>query len=265
MAAHPDSKPTKVTLGLVLSWVFGVIFGLAGLTATFQGSFGFGVPLVLAAVVLLPPIRKFIQDKLSIELSTGLLTVIVVVLLVISVVNTPTDDLAPRSAGDGDSLAAKSPTTTSGSVQCETGETVRSASECPAVPQLGDRVSSGDFTWTFTKARWGYSVGSDFMRQEPDGVFLVVDVTVENTGTQAAYLSADMVKLVDDRGREFSPDTTAAFYIGDGALSFDRINPGIVKKGVLVYDVPEGVAFARVRLTNGLFGGESHYVNLVTT
>jgi hypothetical protein len=267
MAAKSESQPRKITLGLVLSWFFGVVFALAGFAGTVQGMFGFGIPLLLAGLILLPPVRNAIRDKFSFELSRGLLIVAVLVLMVISVVNTPGDE-STSTSGSGGSLAAETPSenaapANAGPVKCETGETVKTASACPKVLQLGDNVPAGDFTWVFANTRWEESLGSDFLREDADGIFLVVDVTVENTGTKASYLSSDMVKLVDDRGREFSPDTTAGFYMGGSALSFDRINPGIVKRGVIVYDVPEGTTFARVRITNGLFGGESHYVNLL--
>jgi hypothetical protein len=193
------------------------------------------------------------------ELSTGLLVIIVGVLLVISIVNTPssTSAAAPAAPSRNDVSAAPA------SVRCPTGETAKSAAECPRVLGLGDRVAVDELTWTFTGTSRRSALGDAFLNKQADGVFLIVSAEVENTGNRAQYVSADMVKLVDDRGREFAPDTGAAFYLNEPALSFDQINPGIVKKGALVYDVPEDIRVARVRISDGLLSSDTYYVNLL--
>jgi hypothetical protein len=70
-------EPKKITLGLVLAWIFGVIFALGGLGMTFSGSAVAGISLLLAGLLLLPPITKLIREKMNFELSTGLKVTIV--------------------------------------------------------------------------------------------------------------------------------------------------------------------------------------------
>ena len=62
----------KITLGLVFSWIFGVLFGLSGLNFLFSGSIVAGGSLILASLILLPPMNKFVKEKFNFELSKGL-------------------------------------------------------------------------------------------------------------------------------------------------------------------------------------------------
>ena len=105
---------------------------------------------------------------------------------------------------------------------------------------IGDEVVAGDFTWKITKVSTATEIGEyalgNFMGEKADGVFVILDVEVENTGKSAQYLTDSFIKLVDDQNREFSPNTVAAIYLKPqgSALVFEQINPGITKKGKIV-------------------------------
>lgn len=139
------------------------------------------------------------------------------------------------------------------------------APPAPKTYKMGDSINAGDFTWTVTDVTTASTVGSDYMEKQADGIFIILDVQVANTATTAQYLTGDYVKLIDDQGREFSPDTAAAFYLkpAGSALLFDKINPGIVKHGKIVYDVPKGLTVTQLRIT-ALFGSEEYNVALTT-
>ncbi len=73
------------------------------------------------------------------------------------------------------------------------------------------------------------------------------------------------VKLVDDQGREFSPDTEASIWIkpqGSG-LTFEQINPGITKTGKIIYDVPQGLKVANLKISNNLIESSVYDVKLM--
>lgn len=131
---------------------------------------------------------------------------------------------------------------------------------------LGDEIQAGDFNWKVTRFSTTKEIGKDvmgnFFGKKADGIFLILDVEIENTGSSAKYLMNSFVKLVDAQNREFSPDTEAAFYIEPigSALLFEQINPGIKKKGKIVYDVPEGLKFLNVKISSNLV--ESSFSNV---
>jgi len=134
---------------------------------------------------------------------------------------------------------------------------------------LGDSIQAGDFTWKITKSSTATEIGEDlggtFFGEKADGIFIILDVEVENTGKSANYLMDSYLKLVDDQGREFSPDSIAAIYIKPtgSALMFEQVNPGIVKKGKIVFDVPAGLKVANVRISSNLLSSSFYNVKLI--
>lgn len=72
----------KVTLGLILNWGFGVLFAISGLTLLFSELLT-GFFVLLLSGVLLPPVNKFIADKLNFSISGGLKFFVVIVLIIL--------------------------------------------------------------------------------------------------------------------------------------------------------------------------------------
>jgi len=72
----------KITMGLILGWVLGILIGVAGIVTLFSKPLA-GTFLLLAAAILLPPISKLLKEKFNFALSGGLKFVLVVVLLVL--------------------------------------------------------------------------------------------------------------------------------------------------------------------------------------
>jgi hypothetical protein len=127
---------------------------------------------------------------------------------------------------------------------------------------------AGDFTWTITDvtttSEIGQSYGDTFLGEKANGVFVILDVKVENTGKTAKYLSDSYIKLIDDQDREFTASTMDAIYLKPegSALMFEQLNPGIVKTGKIVYDVPKGLKVANVKVTSSLFTTEQYTVKI---
>ena len=134
--------------------------------------------------------------------------------------------------------------------------------------KLGDEIMAGDFKWKLikytTESQIGDDLGNTFFGVKADGQFLIIDVEVENIGKSAQILSDSYVKLIDDKGREFSADTTAAIYLKPtgSALAFDTINPGIIKKGKIVFDVPSGLKIVKIRVASNLLSDTFYNVKL---
>ncbi len=130
---------------------------------------------------------------------------------------------------------------------------------------IGDSIQAGDFTWEITKSSTAKTIGSNpYLKTEASGIYIILDVEVENTGKSAKYLMDSYLKLVDDQGREFSPDTSAAFYLDSNqVLMFEQVNPGIVKKGKIVFDVPENLNVANVRISSNLVSSSFYNVKLI--
>lgn len=70
-----------MTVRLVVSWIFAVVFGLIGLITIFN-SFVMGALFIVAALILLPPANAFAKQKWNFALSGPLKFVIVLILVV---------------------------------------------------------------------------------------------------------------------------------------------------------------------------------------
>lgn len=81
---------TKITIGLVLSWGLGVLAAISGVTLLFSQLLT-GILMLLLAAVLLPPVNKFVADKLHFSISGGLKFVVVIILLGVIGVTMSTD------------------------------------------------------------------------------------------------------------------------------------------------------------------------------
>ena len=60
------------------------------------------------------------------------------------------------------------------------------------------------------------------------------------------------MKLYDSQGREYVEDTQASFYLGDTFPWFDQINPGLTKKGKVVFDVVPNTDY-EIRISSNLY------------
>lgn len=125
------------------------------------------------------------------------------------------------------------------------------------VYNIGDSIQAGDFKWKITMVSTSDEVGSDYVGQKADGIFVILDVEVENTADSAQYFMDSNLKLIDNQGREFSP-STASIYLGDSALIFQQINPGIIKKGKIVYDVPTSDNDFTLKIISNLFESDTY-------
>ncbi|MFO7189836.1 MAG: fumarylacetoacetate hydrolase family protein [Pseudomonadota bacterium] len=82
----------------------------------------------------------------------------------------------------------------------------------------------------------------EYIRKKEKGQFVLVYVTVRNTGDRARTFDAGNQKLIDTSGREFQADSEAVIAMGEESKSFlEEINPGNGVNGILVFDVPRGV------------------------
>lgn len=122
---------------------------------------------------------------------------------------------------------------------------------------IGDVVSEGNFSFVVNSVECGITyVGSDLLGEEAQGQFCKIAISVENTGNEAEYFSADSQLVYDDQGREFEADTGAMLYLdeGDDVWIGSDINPGNAIDASLLFDLPEGVEPVQIRLVEGYFG-----------
>ena len=80
MSEAQQSK--KISVGLVLSWIFGSLFALTGIISVFSEPIP-GIIMLAMATVLLPPINKLVDEKWKFHLSKGIKAIIIIIGLII--------------------------------------------------------------------------------------------------------------------------------------------------------------------------------------
>jgi hypothetical protein len=124
---------------------------------------------------------------------------------------------------------------------------------------LNEEIIIKDFKYTFLSAKTQNSVGSEFFGEDASGIFLIIDLEVENVGNEAEYIPNE-IYIIDNQEREFSQDDSVWIYLDDNFI-FEELNPGLTKKGQLIFDIPEGIV-GKICIKGNMFSSKCDaYVN----
>ncbi|HLS39845.1 MAG TPA: DUF4352 domain-containing protein [Ornithinicoccus sp.] len=155
--------------------------------------------------------------------------------------NPPPQDAAQEGGGDG---AAQ-----------DAGAGDAGKAQADGAPGLGTPVRDGKFEFVVTEVETGLtSIGEGITREEPQGQFVLVHLSVTNIGDEAQSFFDGNQKLVDDRGRTHET-SSAAMWLEDNDLWVNDINPGNTVEGVLLFDIPEDATPAQLELHDSAFSG----------
>jgi hypothetical protein len=138
---------------------------------------------------------------------------------------------------------------------------------------IGDSfvVGSGDksIQYVVNEATLARAIGTSSFNVEADGVFLIVILSMENTGNESIDITSRHLRLVDSEGREFDADTEASSYISQDSrfdaegILFEQLQPGLEQKRAIPFDVVAEESYALQVDPAGIFSGAaSHYVAL---
>jgi hypothetical protein len=134
----------------------------------------------------------------------------------------------PRTGATGTTSAAASPG-------------APSAPSAAAYP-IGQPFRLGEFTYVVQQPEVRRSVGGEFMRESASegAVFLVVNYTEQNNGTETHTGLGSPFTIRDAAGRTFRPssraETTAA--MSARVELIPELQPGVTHRGVTVFEVP---------------------------
>lgn len=167
------------------------------------------------------------------------------------------DEKATNSAESTPSTSAAAAAVPSQSAAPAPKPTPAVSKPAPAEPKIGSKVRDGKFEFVVTKvAPGGKEIGSDFLKETAQGTFQLVSITVSNIGKEPQTLFDSNQKIIDDKGREFEPNSMAAMALDNNEdVWIKPINPGNSVKGVLVYDMPDGAVPVTIELHDSAFSG----------
>ena len=104
---------------------------------------------------------------------------------------------------------------------------------------IGDKVAAGDIAITVNSKRMASTIGDS---QAKDGwQFLILDITVENTGSWKHYYSYTPYSVQDERGYLFERHYSATSSLPNAFESGD-LEPGGSYRGEIAFEVPQSSA-----------------------
>jgi hypothetical protein len=118
-------------------------------------------------------------------------------------------------------------------------QTSGSAAGGPLTVNIGEplRLEKDGWVITVTSVRTSPTVQGIFETKQSLGVYLIIEMTLENIGKEAHALDGDRFTLVDSQGRRFPYYREGT--IGNGQRELGaRINPGLAGPAIIVFDVP---------------------------
>lgn len=123
------------------------------------------------------------------------------------------------------------------------------------VAPAGSAVRDGQFEFRVTGASTAKTIGTNqFLQTTAQGVFVVFDMQVTNTGNEARHFSSMAQKLIDSAGRKYEASTSADTNLNDMG-SLGQINPGISVPIKVAFDVPPNIGMTALELHDSLFSG----------
>ncbi|MES3637228.1 DUF4352 domain-containing protein [Mycobacterium intracellulare] len=124
------------------------------------------------------------------------------------------------------------------------------------MPGIGQEARDGKFGFTVTGMNTAKTTGdpsNPYEQATAQGFYVIVSMTVQNTGDRAQSFFATNQKLIDSAGRQYSPDSNADMWLNK-AIQTD-INPGNQVQAKVAFDVPEGTQPSTIELHDSMFSG----------
>lgn len=145
--------------------------------------------------------------------------------------------------------------------------TVSSAKKSPVTPtnkapktyMEGDTVNIGYTSYAVWGSRWSSKLSDNqFLDEEPDAMFLFVDLTIRNDDKKAR--SIPPFELVDENGAEY--EASSKGWALEGTIGvLDSLNPGVDKRGTIIFDVPQNHQY-KLKVSGGYWSGDDAFVKL---
>lgn len=129
---------------------------------------------------------------------------------------------------------------------------------------IGKSVEVGHFIYTVNGVQFRKTIGDEYFGETADGIFLLVNLTIQNISDQTRTLDNSCFSLTDKDGVKFEYSTTGEMALigtGQKTLFLKDVQPKINTKGVLVFEVPERTEYY-LHLAGNFWGTKSAKVLL---
>lgn len=130
---------------------------------------------------------------------------------------------------------------------------------------IGEAVELEGTRYVVESVRTASTVGSEFFEEQANGIYVIVDLTIENLKDETKVFSDTAAVFRANNDKSYSTDTDGTFAaLGDDGepLIFEEMQPDLPKTGMLVFDVPESVVAGGLLEVSDLFGRGEAFIDL---
>lgn len=129
---------------------------------------------------------------------------------------------------------------------------------------LGDEFVINNMSYSTLDVETTQTVGSGVVSEETDGVFVLIEVRIENRGTEVRTASSSPMTLIDEAGTEY--EVSAVDSVIDNSLTTQQLEPGESASGLVPFDLPQDAGELRLKVedTDIISGNEVHYTEIGT-
>ena len=130
---------------------------------------------------------------------------------------------------------------------------------------VGETIELEGTRYTVESAKTASTVGGEFFEEKAGGVYVIVELTIENTKDETKTFMSEAAKLIGGNDKKYSTDddgTIAAIGEDGEPLMFEDMQPDVPKTGVLVYDVPKAAVSGGLLQVSDLYGRGDAYIKL---
>jgi len=126
---------------------------------------------------------------------------------------------------------------------------------------IDDTIVVEYIAFKVTKISTTDSIGDSLFGEKPDGVFIIIDLAMENRGDESVQIIGDYFTLIDSEDRKFDTDNEAWIYLKENVF-LKQLQPSLPTTGQIVFDVPPHEETYVLEISLGIFGFDKKYVNL---
>lgn len=127
-----------------------------------------------------------------------------------------------------------------------------------AVYTLGEPFKVGYTSYTVHGVTWKKRLGNAYFGEDADARYLLVDVTIKNEDKENRMIPP--FTLQDGAGLSYD-ESHNSYLLGNKHLTLYSLNPGVQRRGTLVFDIPPENQY-RLVVSGGVWSGEAAIVPL---
>jgi hypothetical protein len=228
MAEKKEIK--KITVGLIFSWIFGIIFILAGLGKFTSGSYIPGIIIILCSAMIIPYFSKKISKNFNFKISGGVKFLLFIVIIIVS-------GISASNMSESNTQEAKTP----GKIQPTTQEKITQEKEVQIekIYTMNDKINVDYLTYTIQKAETFTEMGSSIFNKKTNGKFVKIYIEIMNDAKETKDIFTPRFKIEDNQGRKFDRLSDDILYIADSISFGQQLQPGLSVSGAVVFELPK--------------------------